>query len=93
MVDNSGYSSGLRQKYQAYLLTEVPLLIDGQSVKPGAYGFGSSSKATSSFSSSWRQRTLQASSQRDADIKRPTTLSIGHCSEARNIAFTWAANS
>src|SRR5579871_1312807 len=25
MVDNSGYSSGLRQKYQAYLLTEVPL--------------------------------------------------------------------
>src|SRR5258708_7800865 len=40
MVDNSGYSSGLRQKYQAYLLTEVPLQIGGQSVKPGAYGFG-----------------------------------------------------
>src|SRR5499427_5683516 len=40
MVDNSGYSSGIRQKYQAYLLTEVPLQIDGQRVKPGAYGFG-----------------------------------------------------
>ena len=40
MVDNSGYSSGLRQKYQAYLLTEVPLQIGDQTVKPGAYGFG-----------------------------------------------------
>src|SRR5215469_9459250 len=30
MVDNSGYSTGIRQKYQAYLLTEVPLQIGGQ---------------------------------------------------------------
>src|SRR5499425_302238 len=40
MVDNSGYSSGIRQKYQAYLLTEVPLQIGSQTIKPGAYGFG-----------------------------------------------------
>src|SRR5579859_7696840 len=50
MVDNSGYSSGLRQKYQAYLLTEVPLQIGGQSVKPGAYGFGFLEETNSSFS-------------------------------------------
>jgi len=25
LVDNSGYSSGVREKYQAYFITEVPL--------------------------------------------------------------------
>ena len=34
MVDNSGYSSGLRQKYQAYLLTEVPLQIGANPSNP-----------------------------------------------------------
>src|ERR1700675_4222336 len=40
MVDNSGYSTSIREKYQAYLLNEVTLEIDGQTLKPGAYGFG-----------------------------------------------------
>src|SRR5262245_13897519 len=40
MVDNSGYSTGIREKYQAYLLSEVTLQIGGQSLKPGSYGIG-----------------------------------------------------
>src|ERR1700720_2999377 len=40
MVDNSGYSTSIREKYQAYLLNEVTLEIGGQTLKPGAYGFG-----------------------------------------------------
>src|SRR5262252_2621433 len=40
MVDNSGYSTGIREKYQAYWLTEVALQIGGQTLKPGAYGIG-----------------------------------------------------
>lgn len=40
LVDSSGYSSGLRIKYQGYLLTEVPLRISGKKLAPGAYGFG-----------------------------------------------------
>jgi hypothetical protein len=40
LVDNSGYSSGLQQKYQAYFITEVPLDFSGQILKPGAYGVG-----------------------------------------------------
>ena len=27
LVDTSGYSSGIQQKYQAYLITEVPLQV------------------------------------------------------------------
>src|SRR5262245_45216384 len=30
LVDNSGYSSGVKAKYQAMLLSEVPLDINGQ---------------------------------------------------------------
>jgi hypothetical protein len=40
LVDNSGYSSSVQQKYQAYFITEVPIAIDGQPLQPGAYGVG-----------------------------------------------------
>jgi hypothetical protein len=40
LVDNSGYSTAIREKYQAYILTEVPLEIGGSKVPAGAYGIG-----------------------------------------------------
>jgi hypothetical protein len=40
LVDSSGYSSGLKEKYQGFLITELPLEIAGQTLKPGQYGFG-----------------------------------------------------
>lgn len=40
LVDTSGYTSSIQQKYQGYLLTEVPLDFAGHSLAPGAYGFG-----------------------------------------------------
>src|SRR5262252_7754585 len=40
LVDNSGYSTGIREKYQAYLITEVTLQFGSQTLKPGAYGMG-----------------------------------------------------
>ena len=40
MVDTSGYSTGVAATYQAYLITEVPLRVGDQTLRPGAYGFG-----------------------------------------------------
>lgn len=40
LVDNSGYSSAVQQKYQAYFITEVKLDIGGHILAPGAYGVG-----------------------------------------------------
>lgn len=40
LVDTSGYSTEVKQKYQGYLLTEVPLDFGGHHLAPGAYGFG-----------------------------------------------------
>ena len=81
MVDNSGYSSGIRQKYQAYLLTEVPLQIGGQSVKPGAYGFGFLEGNKFVLLDLGANELFQAASQRDADMKRPTPFQIVAASE------------
>ena len=36
LVDSSGYSSGIREKYQGYLLSEVTLQFGDQTLKPGA---------------------------------------------------------
>ena len=76
MVDNSGYSSGLRQKYQAYLLTEVPLQIGAQSVKPGAYGFGFLEGNKVILLDLGANELFQVPSQRDAEMKRPTPFQI-----------------
>jgi hypothetical protein len=40
LVDVSGYSTALQQKYQGMLITEVALNIGGSELKPGQYGFG-----------------------------------------------------
>lgn len=40
LVDTSGYSSAIEEKYQGLLITETALTIEGATLKPGAYGFG-----------------------------------------------------
>jgi len=40
LVDTSGYSTAIQEKYQAYLITEVRLKIGAHELAPGAYGCG-----------------------------------------------------
>jgi hypothetical protein len=40
LIDTSGYSSAVQQKYQTYLITEGAILINGHLLPPGAYGAG-----------------------------------------------------
>ncbi len=40
LVDTSGYSSAVAQKYQGLLITQVAFQVDGKTVPPGSYGFG-----------------------------------------------------
>jgi hypothetical protein len=40
LVDASGYSTAIQQKYQGMLVTETKLNIGGSSLPPGQYGFG-----------------------------------------------------
>jgi hypothetical protein len=76
MVDSSGYSTGIREKYQAYLLNEVTLEIAGQTLRPGAYGMGFLNGGKFVVMDLGANDVIQAASQHDADMKRPTPLQV-----------------
>ena len=40
LVDTSGYSTAIAEKYQGFLITETKLSFDGSTLDPGQYGFG-----------------------------------------------------
>lgn len=75
LVDNSGYSSDIRQKYQAYFISEVTLEIGGQKVAPGAYGVGFV-KGKFIVMDLGAHDLFQADSAHDAEMKRPVPLQV-----------------
>lgn len=75
LVDNSGYSSGVQQKYQAYFITEVPLDFSGQTLKPGAYGVGIV-KDHFIVMDIAANDLFTAPVAHDSDLKRPTPLQL-----------------
>ena len=76
LVDNSGYSSGLRQKYQAYLITEVTLQFGSQTLKPGAYGVGFIEGGKFVVLDLGANDQFAAESHKDAEMKRPVPLQV-----------------
>lgn len=82
LVDNSGYSTGVREKYQGYFLTEVPLEINGQALKPGAYGIGFVADSKFIVTDLGSNNLLEISGTRDAEIKRPVPLQVLAAPEA-----------
>jgi len=75
LVDNSGYSTAIKEKYQAYLLSEVTLEIGGQTVKPGAYGFGFVSGKFILMDLA-ANNLVEAAGQHDPEMKRPVPLQV-----------------
>jgi len=75
LVDSSGYSTAIKEKYQAYLLSEVTLEIGGQSLKPGAYGFGFVNGKFILMDLA-ANNLIEAAGQRDAEMKRPVPLQV-----------------
>jgi hypothetical protein len=76
LVDSSGYSTSIREKYQAYLLNEVTLEIAGQTLKPGAYGIGFLNGGKFVVMDLGANDVLQVASQRDTEMKRPVPLQV-----------------
>jgi len=84
LVDSSGYSSGLREKYQAYLINEVPVEIGGQTLKPGTYGIGFLEGKKFVVMDIGANDVLQAASTKDAEMKRPVPLQFTGATGAGN---------
>lgn len=76
MVDTSGYSSGIAQTYQAYLITELPLQIGTHKLVPGAYGFGFIEGNRMIVMDIGGNRLFETATTHDDKISRPTPLQI-----------------
>jgi hypothetical protein len=76
LVDNSGYSTDIREKYQAYLITEAAIEIGGQKLPAGAYGMGFIADNKFIVMDLGAHELFQVSSTRDAEMKRPIPLQV-----------------
>lgn len=75
LVDSSGYSTDIRQKYQAYLLTETALDVGGQKLPAGAYGFGFVAGKFIVMDLGAHD-LMSVASSKDADLKHPVPFQI-----------------
>lgn len=75
MVDTSGYSSDVQQKYQAYFITEVPLRIEGKALPAGIYGVGFVGDKFVVLDVGAHD-LLQVDAHNDAALKRPRPLEV-----------------
>lgn len=76
LVDSSGYSTGIKEKYQGYLLNEVTLDIGGKTLKPGAYGFGFLAGGKFVVMDLGGNGVLEGTVQHDTEMKRPMPLQV-----------------
>jgi hypothetical protein len=76
LVDTSGYSTAVQQKYQAYFITEVSLDINGQTLKPGTYGVGFLEGNRFLVMDVGAHDLFTVDSKRDTELKRPTPLQV-----------------
>jgi hypothetical protein len=76
LVDTSGYSTSVQQKYQAYFITEIALDINGQTLKPGAYGVGFVEGNKFLVMDLGAHDLFTTVGVHDAELKRPTPLQV-----------------
>jgi hypothetical protein len=76
LVDASGYSTAIQQKYQGMLITETKLNIGGSDLAPGQYGFGFTADGKFVVMDVANTDALSAPSQTDAALQRAVPLKL-----------------
>lgn len=76
LVDASGYSTAIQQKYQGMLITESKLNIAGSELAPGQYGFGFTADGKFVVMDVANNDVLSAASQTDSALQRAVPLKL-----------------
>ncbi|PYX46014.1 MAG: hypothetical protein DMG79_17845 [Acidobacteria bacterium] len=76
LVDASGYSTAIQQKYQGMLITESKLNIGGSALPPGEYGFGFTSDGKLLVMDVANNDVLSTPSQTDAALQHAVPLKL-----------------
>jgi hypothetical protein len=81
LVDTSGYSTAIQEKYQGFLITEAKLSFDATTLDPGAYGFGFKEGKFIVMNLASTD-LLSVASKSDEQLKRPVPLKLEKEGEA-----------
>lgn len=76
MVDAGGYSSGMREKYQFYILSDVSIDIAGKRLPAGAYGAGFLTDKGLEVMDMGGTELFHAAVKHDAAMQRPRPLQV-----------------
>jgi hypothetical protein len=74
LVDTSGYSADVRAKYVGFLITDSPITLNGESLQPGAYGFGFGIEGKLTVMDVGGKDLISVSITNDKDLRRPRPL-------------------
>lgn len=74
MVDTSGYSTEISDKYEGFLITDSPIVIGGKELATGAYGFGFSTAGKLRIFDLSGKEIMWAETANDKELKRPRPL-------------------
>src|SRR4051794_36058956 len=74
LVDTSGYSADIQQKYMGLLITEVKLDVGGSSLTPGEYGFGFTKGDKLVVTDVGANDVISVSTTNDDNLQRPVPL-------------------
>ena len=76
LVDASGYSTAIQQKYQGMMITETKLNVGGSSLPPGQYGFGFAADNKFMVMDVANNDVLSASYQTDQALQHAVPLKL-----------------
>src|SRR5215207_7014872 len=76
LVDTSGYSADVRAKYVGFLITDSASTLNGESLPPGAYGFGFATEGKMTVMDLAGKDVLSVPVTNDKDLKRPRPLTM-----------------
>ena len=74
LVDTSGYSADVRAKYVGFLITDSAITLNGESLQPGAYGFGFGTEGKLTVMDLSGKDLLSVPITNDKDLRRPRPL-------------------
>jgi len=76
LVDTSGYSANIQEKYQGFFITEAKISIEGKTLEPGEYGIGRTADGNFNILNVAGDTLFAFPGHADDSMKRPVPLQM-----------------
>lgn len=76
LVDTSGYSANIQEKYQGLFITEAKISIEGKTLEPGEYGIGRTADGNFNILNVASDTLASFPGHADDSVKRPVPLQM-----------------